>query len=285
MIRISDRDKKLLELLAKFEVMSSKQLRSLVFGKIPETNFFRRMRDLEKAKMIKRMGPMTDHSYAWLLAEKGKSVMGFEDMDIYKNRLTLEHDVTLTEVRMVLESVGLGKNIIGEGQLRRKAREQKSRHYDQSKKIIVPDSLIPVMLGSRAEVFALELELNFKNRLRYFELFKKYAWMDGVFAIWYVVPSPLMADRMLLEWDYFHRKMQGSYIKDKIFCVTELDQLLKDPMNALIRDNKGEVKLSEWWNFKTPNIELKPIEKDQKNIDQLHDQALIENRSLKPEAA
>ena len=85
MIRISDRDKKLLELLSKYEVMSSKQIRSLVFDKIPETNFFRRLRDLEKAKMIKRMGPMIDHSYAWLLAEKGKSVMGFEDMDIYKS--------------------------------------------------------------------------------------------------------------------------------------------------------------------------------------------------------
>ena len=47
MIRLSTRDKKLLELLAKYEVMSSKQIRSLVFSQIPETNFFRRLRQLD----------------------------------------------------------------------------------------------------------------------------------------------------------------------------------------------------------------------------------------------
>lgn len=277
MIRLSARDKKLLELLAKYEVMSSKQIWSLVFSLIPETNFFRRLRELEKVKMIKRIGPMTDHSYAWLLAEKGKSIMGFEDMDIYKNRLTLEHDVTLTQVRLALDSVGLGKNIIGEGQLRRRARMQKSKHYDQSKKIIVPDALIPVMLNNRAEVFALELELNFKNRQRYFELFKKYTWMDGIFAIWYLVPSRSMADRMLEEWEMFYLKSRGSYLKNKILCVTELDQFLKDPMNAMIRDSKGEVKISDWWDFK--------IETNQKNADHPSDQSLIENTQQKTVAA
>jgi len=220
---------------------------------------------------------MTDHSYAWLLAEKGKTIMGYDDMDIYKNRLTLEHDVTLTAVRLVLDSVGLGKNIIGEGQLRRRARMQKSKHYDQSKKIIVPDALIPVMLSQRAEVFALELELNFKNRQRYFELFKKYAWMDGIFAIWYLVPSRSMADRLLEEWQMFYLKSRGSYLKNKILCVTELDQFLNDPMNAMIRDSKGEVKISDWWDFK--------IENNQKNTDHNIDQSLIENTKPKPEAA
>ncbi len=285
MIRISERDKKIFEFLAKYEVMSSKQIKSLVFNQIPETNFFRRLRELEKAKMVKRMGPMTDHVYAWLLAEKGKSIMGFEDMDIYKNRLTLEHDVTLTQLRIVLDLVGLGKNIIGEGQLRRRAREQRSKHYDQSKKIIVPDALIPVMLNSRAEVFALELELHFKNRQRYIELFKKYIQMEGIYAIWYVVPSRSMANRMLEEWDFFNLKHRNNYSKNKLFCVTELDQFLNDPMNAVVRDRTGETKISQWWNFKIAESGIKLTENNQKNNDHSADQSLIENLSQKTEAA
>jgi hypothetical protein len=42
MIRKSPRDKKLFELLARYEVMSSKQIRELTYPDVIETNFFRR---------------------------------------------------------------------------------------------------------------------------------------------------------------------------------------------------------------------------------------------------
>ena len=101
--------------------------------------------------------------------------------------------------------------------------------------------------------------------------------MDGIFAIWYLVPSRSMADRMLEEWEMFYLKSRGSYLKSKILCVTELDRFLKDPMNAVIRDNKGEVKISDWWDFK--------IETNQKNADHQVDQSLIENTKPNSETA
>lgn len=278
MIRISDRDKRLFETLARYEVMSSRQIRKTVFSEIPETNYFRRMRELEKAKMIRRIGPMLDHSYAWLLAPTGKERMGFGENDLYKNRLTLEHDVTLTQVRMVLDSIGLGKNLITESQLRRRARDQNSRYGDHNKRIVVPDALIPVMIGERAEVFSLELELTFKNRQRYFELFRRYRKMEGIFAIWYLVPSRSMGDRMLEEWTAFNRKF-GSYATTaKTLCVSEIDSFVSEPMTATVRGVQREVKISDWWKINSPAI-------SQTNVDHPSDQRLIVEVGKKSEAA
>jgi hypothetical protein len=191
MIRISDRDKRLFDLLTRYEIIGSKQIRKLLFNEIPETNFFRRMRVLENAKMIRRIGPMTDHSYAW--------------------------------------------------------------------------------------VFALEVELNFKNRLRYQELFKRYLKMDGLYAIWYVVPNKSMGDRVLREWEAFFEKFRGQY-RRKILCYTELDSFLLDPREALIHDHQGEVKICDWWR-------LPVVQCSEKITDHSHDQSLIDGMGKKTEAA
>ena len=100
LVRLSPRDQTVLSLLARYEVMSSQQIRKRAFGNTPQTNCFRRMRQLEKAKMIRRMGPMTDHSYAWVLGAAGKSRMGFDERDLINARFTLEHDVSMTRVRI-----------------------------------------------------------------------------------------------------------------------------------------------------------------------------------------
>ncbi len=177
MIRISERDKRLLDLLARYEIIGSRQIRELLFNGIPETNFFRRMRELEKAKMIRRIGPMTDHCYAWLLGPKAKERMGLGERDLFKTRLTLEHDVTLTQVRMALGAIGVGKKFVAESELRKRARLQQTGYLEKKKQVVVPDGLFPVLIKERAEVFALEVELNFKNRLRYQELLKISKWM------------------------------------------------------------------------------------------------------------
>ncbi len=277
MIRISGRDKRLFELLARYEIMGSKQVRKLLFNDIPETNFFRRMRELEKAKMIRRIGPMTDHSYAWLLGPKGKERMGFGERDFFKTRLTLEHDVTLTQVRMTLDAIGVGKKFVAESELRKRARLQQTGYLEKKKQVVVPDGLFPVLIKERAEVFALEVELNFKNRLRYQELFKRYLKMDGLYAIWYVVPSKSMGDRLLHEWEAFFEKFRGQY-RRKILCYTELDLFLADPRNALIHDHQGEVKICDRWRLSVVNC-------SEKITDHSHDQSVIAKNSTNDEAA
>ncbi len=277
MIRISDRDKRIFELLARYEIIGSKQIRKLLFGDIPETNFFRRMRELEKAKMIRRIGPMTDHSYAWLLGSKGKERMGFGERDLFKTRLTLEHDVTLTQVRMALDAIGVAKKFVAESELRKRARLHQTGYLEKKKQVVVPDGLFPVLIKERAEVFALEVELNFKNRLRYQELFKRYAKMDGLYAIWYVVPNKSMGDRLLQEWEAFFEKFRGQY-RRKILCYSVLDSFLANPKDASIHDHQGEVKICDWWR-------LSVVNGPEKITDHSHDQSVIGETNKKTEAA
>lgn len=220
---------------------------------------------------------MTNHSYAWLLGPKGKERMGFGERDLFKTKLTLEHDVTLTQVRMELDALGVGKKFVTESELRKRARLQQTGYAEKKKHVVVPDGLFPVFIKERAEVFALEVELNFKNRLRYQELFKRYSKMDGLYAIWYVVQSKSMGDRLLQEWEAFFEKFRGQY-RRKILCYTVLDSFLADPKNALIHDHQGEVKICEWWR-------LPAMTEPEKIIDLSHDQSVIDETRKKTEAA
>ncbi len=278
MIRQSPRDKKLFELLARYEVMSSKQIRQLAYPDVIETNFFRRLRKLEQAKMIKRLGPMLDHSYAWLLGSEGKQRMGFGQRDLFKTRLTLGHDVALTQVRLTLDSIGIGKKLVPESELRKRARDQQISFREKNKPIVVPDGLFPVLIKERAEVFALEVELTFKSKQRYFELFKRYLKMDGIYAIWYVVPNKSMGDRILSEWEAFFQKFDRQYSRSKILCYSVLDEFTAQPRAAIIHDHQGQVKICDWWR-------LPPADLVSPNTDQLHDQRLISESNKKPEAA
>lgn len=245
MIHLFPRDKKLIDLLARYEVMSSRQVRKFVFNGVVATNFFRRLRQLEKAKFIRRIGPMLDHSYAWVLGENGKDHAGLGGVELFKNRLTLEHDVTLTEIRMVLDAIGVGKNLVPECRLRREAHEQTARRYEPHKPIVVPDGLITWIYGKEAEVHALELELTFKNRKRYFELFKRYREIKKVAIIWYIVPNRVFADRMLQEWSVFNKKFPSYAATPVAFGVTEISSLLTVPMKATIRGIHNEMSLRD----------------------------------------
>lgn len=278
MIRQSPRDKKLFELLARYEVMSSKQIRQIAYPDVIETNFFRRLRELEKEKVIKRLGPMLDHSYAWLLGSEGKRRIGFNDRDLFKTRLMLEHDVALTQVRLALDSIGVGKKLVPESELRRRARDQRIGYREKNKPVVVPDGLFPVLIKERAEVFALEVELTFKSKQRYFELFKRYLRMDGIYAIWYVVPNRSMGERILTEWESFFEKFDRQYSRSKILCYSVLDEFTTQPRTALIHGHQGQVKICDWWR-------LPPADFVSPSTDQSHDQRLISETNKNTEAA
>lgn len=278
MIRLSPSDQKLLDLFSRFEIMSSRQIRNLVYAKVIETNFFRRLRTLEKAKMIKRMGPMQDHSYAWMLGHEGKRKMGFSEKELFKTRLTLEHDVAVTEVRISLDLLGVGEKLIPERELRQKALSGKSSFRDKEKPVLVPDGLFPVVIKNEAKVIALEVELHFKNRHRYIELFKRYLQTNGIYAIWYVVPNSSLGDRLLKEWELFFEKFSWRYARNKVLCYSIFDEVSKSPHEAFVFDYHRKVKIGDWWTLPRNELLEKPI-------DHYSDQSLILELNEKNKAA
>jgi hypothetical protein len=271
-MKLSPRDKRLLELLAKYEVLSSKLIRVEVFPNVIETNFFRRLRELENDRYIRRIGPMPDHSYAWVLGPLGRDLYGVFAFEAQKNRVTIEHDMALAEVRMRMEDLGLAKHLVPESELRREALSKKESHQEQGKGQIVPDALFPVMMAESAVIFALEVELSLKNRRRYQELFFRYYGTHFVKSIWYLTKTIELGRKVETEFYRFYQRNSRNYQPFQRFGFTVLGEFLKSPRNCLVhrqghRQSFGE-EILDWFYLRAPENHCQVL-------DQSRDQSLI----------
>lgn len=267
MSELKERDRKLLELLAQYQILSSKLIRESLFSKSAATNFFRRIRQLEKVKLIKRLGPLSDHSYAWTLDEKGKNLCGIEDTDFFINRATLEHDVTVAHIRMILEQYKIAQSFTSESVLRKEAKHKNTYHWRRENTIIVPDGMFQAIIKQQVRVLSLEVELSFKNRRRYNDLFRRYhETHDPVFLIWYLVKTKSMGERIQALWDKYC-KDHSQHSRKIFFMFTEVDSFLSDPSSADFQMVNEVNKLHEIWS--------QLIKQNDHTADQSLDQSVI----------
>jgi len=253
------RDKKLLALMERYQVLSTNQIRRLIFSDLAPTNMFRRLRLLEKRNLIRRNVGMRDHSYAWCLAAEGASALGTNAPRIFLNRNTIDHDVTLTNVRLALETVGLGEKWVDEMRLRRLAFTRVRNNPNDM--VVIPDGILPVATKDGIRTIAVELELNSKNRRRYREIFKKYRKMDTLMWVWYIVPTPSLGKLLLEEWSKIEQ-----WTVDPEPVWSTLTQVLNDPWNIEIHTADGKfymrkfVKMKELEAKKSPSLSQKPAQ-------------------------
>src|SRR5471032_3035587 len=107
---LQPRDKTLLSQLSRYGVLSTKQIGATSFEGIAHTTLMRRLRKLEEADLILRLAGLPDAMSGWCLTTRGASAIGASEPHRYSNQNTLLHEVTLSQVRMALETVGLGEN-------------------------------------------------------------------------------------------------------------------------------------------------------------------------------
>src|SRR5271154_3274859 len=107
---IQERDQEILRNLSKYAVLSTHQIANLLFNGVTHTTMMRRLRGLEKAKYIHRGVPLDDGTNTWILGLEGRRLMNQMPTSVFMNRNTIEHDVLLTDVRMLLESLNLAKD-------------------------------------------------------------------------------------------------------------------------------------------------------------------------------
>lgn len=265
---LKERDRKLLDLLARYQVLSSRIIRESLFPKSAATNFFRRIRQLEKSKFIKRLGPMSDHAYAWALDDKGKNLCGIEDQEFFINRATLEHDVIVAHVRMILEQYKIAQTFTSESALRKEAKYKNTYHWRREDTIIVPDGLFKATVKNEVRVLSLEVELSFKNRRRYNDLFRRYhETHDPVFLIWYLVKTKSMGERIEALWDKYCKDNSEKHSRRILFMFTEVDSFLKNPRDAEFIMNNEVTKLYQIWS-------VLQTQKDHSH-DHLQDQSVI----------
>ena len=107
---LQPRDLKLLDLLNRYNLMSTNQIYRLVFSGLANSTMLRRLRLLEKNKYINQSAILDNYSRTWQLSSKALDVI--PDATVFKilNRNTINHDILITEVRIKLEKFGLAKD-------------------------------------------------------------------------------------------------------------------------------------------------------------------------------
>lgn len=225
---LTTRDRELLSLLARIGLLTTTQLNRTVFKNIATTTVLRRLRVLESSGYISRVEGLKNNENGWCLTLKGADAVGFLFPKRRFNRSTLDHDVILADLRLILEEQGIAHSWIPEHEIRSKmARSHGIRKMETQ---TVPDGIMGVEYEGLKHSIAIELELNYKNKDRYKRIFWSYRSKDKILAVWYFVPSKKFGESLSRLW----AKHIGT--NSKVWLLwSEADDVLKNGSQAQVQ--------------------------------------------------
>lgn len=241
----TQRDEDLLQKIGDFGVLSTAQIQSLFFRNAKRTTMLRRLRRLEELKMIQRIRGLSDGSHGWSLTPTGTRSRGLISIGRKLNRHTLEHDVTLGEVRFALERVGIGAGWMPEHRLRNKAGQ--SRKPGSSAPENIPDGIFSAEAHGKYLAIAVELELHPKSTERYRKTLRAYRSRQNIDVIWYLVPYESLGRKLDRVW----AEVSRGY-RDKRLRWSLLSEVLKAPESALLYSESGTISLRDLFTLKVP---------------------------------
>ena len=233
---ITDRDMTLLSTLASYELLTTRQIGTLVFRDLDKRTVLRRLRKLEREKVIKKIHGLKLGELAWALNQYGAFRLGIERQTENINRNSLEHDTTLTDIRIAFEQKGIASQWTTEQHLRRSIGRQSKLGQEE----IVPDAVFAGRTKKGFEVFALELELSGKSPSRYARVFSNYAEKNHFSALWYIVGNETLGKRLATEWE----KANPNCLRPQ-FAWMLLSDVLANPECAKVHNKGVEAPLDE----------------------------------------
>src|SRR5689334_12522250 len=121
-VQITERDKRLLTMLEDYGLLATAQIRELVFKNTDAHTMMRRLRALRSKKLIQSCHGLPNGRKVWTLGDLGLRTVA-SDTKVGINRNSLEHDVTVSEVRMKLEAIGAAQGFRSSHFLKSKANQ------------------------------------------------------------------------------------------------------------------------------------------------------------------
>lgn len=227
---LQKRDQNILASLLRYGILSSRQIGELFFKNIRHTTMMKRLRILEEENFILRAKGLPDSQSAWYLGAKGAKVIGAQEPGRYTNQNIVLHEVTLSEVRLALESIGLGENFTTETELRRQYKWRRDDPENATR--VIPDGVFVAKASNRDHVVALEIELQPKNHARLQKIFTEYAKMFAFARVFYVVANKSIGNLILKEWNKVRHFDRSPHI---FLCL--LEELKKDKEKANVWDS------------------------------------------------
>ena len=229
---LQTRDQNILSSLSRFGILSSHQIGELFFKNIRHTTMMRRLRMLEKENFIVRAKGLPDSMSAWYLGRKGARAISCEEPVRYTNQNIILHEVNLSEVRLTLESIGLGNDFTSETELRRQYEWRRDDPANATR--VIPDGIFVAGKNGKSFVVALEIEIQPKNWARLNKIFTEYAKMSAINRVFYVAGNPSIANLVIKEW-----KKVRHYDHSPSLFVCLLDELVRDKEKTRVYDYLG----------------------------------------------
>lgn len=271
MIKLTKRDRELLNGLAHYGMFSTKILIEMYFKGINFSTVLRRLRKLEAENFIKRVGKLETNEYLWGVTSKGGELIGQEFFKTHWSKSMLEHDHKLISLRLHLEHLGISNSWIPEHQIRSSIYKKYSLRDAKDK--LIPDGLMEALVKNYSETLAIELELNLKNKARYKKMIYAYQGKNELHAVWYIVSSRSILNCLKDYWN----KCRSNYSKVRVYFSLlediqnlgtnakmigfESTYIIKNYFNIVVSGpaQVGAQSVSTpITNFKNPNVGLSP---------------------------
>ncbi len=221
---LTKRDFNLLLALKKYELLSTAMIEELIFTGVRKTTILKRLRILEKDKLIYRFQNTTSQIYLWSINDLGAKKIGIEANKNSWNKNTLEHDLKLINFRLSMERLGLVQNWTTEQEIKSMVFKNHSR--EEAKKKLIPDGLFISSKETQNKSVAVELEMTLKDKNRIKEVLKNYLEKKDLSYVWYVSPYKSILKSVFLIWKELKKgphsvKLIGSLYEDVITNSSE----------------------------------------------------------------
>jgi hypothetical protein len=240
MPRITKRDEALFAAIARYNFFTTKQIQENIFPNIKLTTVLRRLRKFEEVKYLRRIGFLESGMRVWSNSLLATQVFGGMPTASRVNLHTLQHDVILTDIRILLERIGKvsawydTRAIQGhhlEAPFNRDFVRDESPFHRREEQLI-PDGLFLASSKGRSKPFSLELEYTHKSWQRYEKILRLYDKKICIQNPWFIAKTSAIAGRYL----GLAKAKRGT--SNRIF-VTLLEDLLQHKSKAVVYCSDG----------------------------------------------
>jgi hypothetical protein len=228
-----------LSTLSSFGVLSTRQMKTLLFSGVDTSTTLRRLRKLRRAGLIDRVTGLPCGQYAWHVTRSGGAKVGVSDAIASISKNTLEHAVHLSDARMILEKHQAAHGWIPEHELKRQwgISERRKNHEFT----VVPDGMFAAIVNGDTRIISLEVELHAKGRRLYRKLFEKYPKHVPIWKVWYLVSDPKIAKVVMEIWKELSPRGQEDWI-----VWSTLSELQTNWSQARVYSLLGSLPISKW---------------------------------------
>ena len=226
-MRLQKRDVELLIMICDFGLLSTKQIGNLFFKEVAITTVLKRLRILEKERLIKRVSGLESFELLWIISDKGARIIEKENYKTSWNKQLLEHDHKISSLRLSFLNLKLYESWGPEHEIR--SLLYKKYSFKGSLNKLIPDGLMTVKRKGNIETWAMEMELSIKGKNRYEKIFKEYGKKENLTGIWYFVKG-----------ESIFKSLKGSYkrhsylLNGKAFIISYVDEVLFNLIEAKI---------------------------------------------------